>query len=216
MKHPSREEYQSAVALARAAIRAAKDAPLIRADRSPQAVLAAMQAKQGRGEALTGADFGAMAAALAEQEGQTQRGRGRPRGPSDRTAHRALWAAIRALSESSLTPYRNRTGPRLSRCDAIADAMRAEGFRRFATYDSARRAMLEHRRTLKGARQALTVFARNYRAMANDISKALDPMHRWTQEIGLAAARANERIRAHVAISPETLKAVQKRMETMR
>ncbi|HBG97964.1 MAG: hypothetical protein JKP98_02495 [Rhodobacteraceae bacterium] len=208
MKRPSREEYQNAVALARAAIRAAKDAPPIRADRSPQAVLAAMQAKNARGEAVTDDDLGAMAAALAEHEGRAQRGRGRPKGTSDRKAHRALRAAIRALSESRMAPYRNRTGPRLSQCDAIADAMRDEGFRRFATYDSARRAMLDHRRMRREAGKVLTALL--------ELSKALDPARERMLEIGRAFAGLNERVRALVAIPPETLKAVQKIMETMR
>jgi hypothetical protein len=145
MKRPSREEYERAVAVARAAIREAKGAPRIRADRSPQAVLVRMKAKAEKGEAPTEADFGAMVAALAEQESRNQRGRGRPKG-ARADGYRALRAAIWAVQESGLNPYRNGTGPRLSQCDAIADAMRAEGFRTLCSYDAARRELVAHGR----------------------------------------------------------------------
>lgn len=147
MKRPSREEYQRAVALAREAIREGQNAPRIRADRSPQAVLAKMQAKAEKGEAPTKADLGAMAAALAELTTPKKRGRGRPKGARDHAAHGALQAAIWGVQESEIeNPYRNNTGPRRSQCDAIAEAMQAEGFRTLCSYDAARREMVAFRR----------------------------------------------------------------------
>jgi len=240
MRQPSREEYQRAVALARAAIREEKDAPRIRADRSPQAVLARMQAKQAKGEALTEADFGAMAAALAEQQSRRQRGRGRPKGTRDHAAHAALRAAIWAVQESGLRPYRNdeagrnKTGHRLSQCDAIAEAMKAEGFAQFSTYDGARREMMVHRKGMKCLRGALAGLARQWQAIARDISSALEPLARQMQEVGRAvgesltpvqrqmqeAGRAAKalggRIRAQVALPPETLRAIERELKTRR
>jgi hypothetical protein len=215
MKRPSREEYERAVAVARAAIREAKGAPRIRADRSPQAVLVRMKAKAEKGEAPTEADFGAMVAALAEQESRNQRGRGRPKG-ARADGYRALRAAIWAVQESGLNPYRNGTGPRLSQCDAIADAMRAEGFRTLCSFDAARRELVAHRRTMRGTRPAFAEMARQLQAMARDISKALEPLVRQAQEAARAGKALGERIRAQTTLRPETLRAIERAMKTRR
>ncbi len=190
MKRPSREEYQRAVALALAAIREEKAAPRIRADRSPEAVLARVLEKNAKGEALTEADLGAWAAALAEQQSRKQRGRGRPKGTRDHAAHAALRAAIWAVQESGLRPYRNNIGHRLSQCDAIAEAMKAEGFAQFRTYDGARREMMAHRKGMKGLRGALAGLARQWQAIARDISSALEPLARQMQEVGRAVGES--------------------------
>lgn len=205
MKQPSREEYQRAVALAREAIRARKARPRIRADRSPQAALAKMQAKQAKGEPLTEADLGAMAAALAEQDNRKRRGRGRPKGARDDAAHGALRAAIIAMGATRLRPYRNgETGPRLSQCDAIADAMKAEGFRTLCSYDAAKREMLKLRKAIRGTfnRDALALVARRMQAMAQDVSRA-----------GKALV---ERLRAQSTLPPETLQRIKKALQTTR
>lgn len=231
MKRPSREEYQRAVALAREAIREERNAPRIRADRSPQAVLAKMQAKAEKGEALDpDAVLAAMAAALAEQESGKQRGRGRPKGART-DGHRALRAAIWAADESGLQPYRNNTGPRLSQCDAIAEAMKAEGFRTLCSYDAARREMVALRKSLRGV---MVPLARHWQAIQRDISKALEPLGRQMQEAGLAfAALAKQsgarailqpgtfpaffaHLRAQTTLSPETRRAIERGVKTRR
>lgn len=234
MKRPSREEYQRAVALAREAIREAKNAPPIRADRSPQAVLAKMQAKAEMGEALDpDAVLAAMAAALAEQESGKRRGRGRPKG-ARADGHRALRAAIWAADESGLQPYRNNTGPRLSQCDAIAEAMKAEGFRTLCSYDTARRERVALRKSLRGVWAALAPQVQAMGAAMRDISRALEPLGRQMQEMGRAANAAlqplrrqfegidragkalGERIRAQTTLSPETRRAIERGMKTRR
>jgi len=65
MKRVSRDAYSGAVAAVRAAIDETKGPPRIRADRSPQAMLAAMQGKHAKGDRPTGADLAAMTAAFA-------------------------------------------------------------------------------------------------------------------------------------------------------
>ncbi|MBW7057378.1 hypothetical protein KY389_11845 [Paracoccus bogoriensis] len=232
MKRPSCGKYQRAVVLAREAIREAKNAPPIRADRSPQAVLAKMQARAEKGEALdSGAVLAAMAAAMAEQESGKRRGRGRPKG-ARADGYRALRAAIWALhDESGLQPYRNVTGPRLSQCDAIAEAMKAEGFRTLNSYDAARREMVALRKSLRGG---MVPVARHWQAIQRDISRALKPLGRQMQEMGRAfAALAKQsrarailqpgtlpalfaHIRAQTTLSPETRRAIEKVMKTRR
>ena len=238
MKRPSREEYERAVALARAAIREARDAPPVRADRSPQAVLAKMQAKAEKGEALDpDAVLAAMATALAEQESGKRRRRGRPKG-ARADGYRALRAAIWAAYESGLQPYRNNTGPRLSQCDAIAEAMKAEGFRTLCSYDAARREMVAFRKSLRGAmkglRGVMVPLARQWQAMARDISKALEPLGRQMQEsaramnaaleplrrqlegIDRAGKALGEHIRAQTTLPPGTRRAIERCMKTKR
>lgn len=215
MKRPSREEYERAVALARAAIQARKGRPFIRAEQSPQAVLAKMQAKQAKGEALTEADFGAMAAALAEQDNRKRRGRGRPKGARDHAGHAALGAAIWAVQQSGLRPYRNNEGPQLSQGDAIADAMRLEGFRTLCSYDAARREMMAHR---KGNRNALAGMAHRFHAINRDISKALEPVARrmqaFAQETSRAGNALGERLRGGLGLTDETRKTLEDYIKT--
>ena len=230
MKRPSREEYERAVALARAAIRACEGRPRILADRSPKAVLTKMKAKDERGEPLTEADQGALMAALAEVTTPKERGRGRPKGKRAE-GHRALRAAIWAAYESGLQPYRNNTGPRLSQCDAIAEAMKAEGFRTLCSYDAARREMIAHRRGMKSLRGAMAGMAQQWQAMAR-ISNLFEPFARQMQEQGRAASAAlgriqrqfegidragkalGERIRAQTTLRPETQRAIERDMKT--
>lgn len=201
MKRPSREEYQRAVALAREAIRARKARPRIRADRSPQAALAKMQAKQAKGEKI---DLGEMTAALVEQEIRKRRGRGRPKGARDDAAHAALRAAIIAMGATRLRPYRNETGPRLSQCDAISDAMKAEGFRTLCSYDAAKAEMLKLRKAIRGTfnRDAFALVARRVQAMAQDVSRA--------------GKALGERLRAQSTLPPETLQIIKRALQTTR
>ncbi|MDG1117237.1 MAG: hypothetical protein P8N72_08925 [Flavimaricola sp.] len=232
MRQPSREDYERAVALARAAIRAEKDASHIRADRSPQAVLAKIQVKQAKGEAPTQDDIAALAGALAEHEKRGQRGRGRPKGARDYAAHGAVRAAIWAVQDSGLRPYRNDIGPRTSQCDSIAEAMKAEGFRTLCSYDSAKRKMMAFRRGVKDHRGRSTGIARHLQAIAHNISKALEPlasqmqesgraigeafgpMAREMQENGQAFAALGGQLRAQTTLPPETRRAIEKHLKT--
>ena len=221
--------------MARDAIRAEKAAPRMRADRSPQAVLAKLQAKQAKGEALTEADLGALAAALAQEESRKQRGRGRPKGARDFATLGALRAAIYAVQESGLpNPYRNNIGPRLSQCDAIADAMQAEGFRTMNTYDAARREMIAFRRAWRGASAAISVVVKRWQAMSRDLAaavapavrqaqeatqafgEALRPMQREMQQAGGALAALGARLRAQTTLTPETRRAIEKALKAKR
>lgn len=233
MKQPSREQYERAAALAREAIREAKNAPRIRADRSPQAVLAKMQAKAEKGEALTQADFGAMAAALAEQESLKRRGRGRPKG-ARADGHRALRAAIWAVDESGLQPYRNAYGPHLSQCDAIAEAMKAEGFRTLCSYDAAKREMVALRKGLRSAWAHNAPQIHGMQELARNLSKALEPLAGQIQKYvgGMNASleplqgqlkridqlgkALGESIRAQTNLGPETLSAIERAVKTKR
>jgi hypothetical protein len=232
MRLPRREDYERAVALARFVIRANRDAPRVPTDRTVKAVLARMQAKKARGEALTDADFAALTAAEAEDEARKHRGRGRPKGSRDYAAHGALRAAIWAALLSKLRPYRNVTGLRLSQCDAIADAMRAEGFRTLCTYDAVKREMMAHRRDVKGLRGALADLPRRWQATARDISRAfetlgqamqeagqsmkepLDHLRDQIQEAGQAVKALVERIPAQLALPLETLRAIENHLKT--
>lgn len=222
MKQASREEYERAVALARTAIREERNAPRIRADRSPQAVLAKMKKKQAEGEELTEADFGAMAAALAKEEGGKRWSRGRPKG-ARAEGHRALRAAMWAVQESGLRPYRNcETGPKLSQCDAIAEAMKAEGYNALCSYDAARRELIVHRRGMKSFRgiarqlQALQrMVAENYVPLARQVQEAgramnltLEPLRRQLEGIQQNGAALRETLRAQVGHLSEVQRAI--------
>lgn len=232
MRQPRREDYERAVALARVAIRANRDAPRNLTDRTVQAVLARMQAKKATGEALTDADVGALTVAAKEDEARTQRGRGRPKGTRDHATHGALRAAIWVARLSRLRPYRNVTGLRLSQCDAIVDAMRAEGFLTLCTHDAVRREMMAYRRDVKALRGALVGLPRQWQAMARDVSRAfetlgramqeagrsmkepLDNVLRQIQEAGQAVKALVERIPAQVALPPETLCEIENHLKT--
>lgn len=228
MKITSREEYGHAVTLARAAIRAHADRSGIRADLSPQAMLAKIKAKIAKGEKLNETDSKAILTALAKQEGQKKRGRGRPKGTRDNAALGALRAAIWAVQESALkNPYRNNEGPPLSQCDAISDAMKAEGLQhRLSSYDAAKREMMAHRRSLRnnpaaGAfRQMARIFSQAFQPiaprmeeMARTMSNVLDPS---IQRLGASRARAEESLRAAMKLSPEALQAIEKNKKTKR
>jgi len=207
MKRPSREEYESAVALARAAIRAHKKRPRIRADRSPQALLAKVREKQANGEALTEADFGAMQAALAEQESRKQRGRGRPKGTRDFAALGAFRAAAYAMGETALRhSYRNdATGHRFTQCDAIAEAMHAEGFRTLATYDGAAREMRALRRHQRKLRESVGSISRQMQETARAVHEAFQPL---VQEIDSAFSGLSEAMKPIQSQMQETARAV--------
>ena len=189
MKRPSREEYERAVALARAAIREAQDAPRIRADRTPQAVLAKFEAEQARGEILTEAEAmakanalaAALAAALAEQESRKLRGRGRPKGKRAE-GHRELRAAIWAVQGTGLNPYRNHWGGRPSQCDAIAEAMKAEGFRTLCNYDAAVREMKAYRKSRNDRSSGILGITRQIQALLRALNFAAIPILRQIQE----------------------------------
>jgi hypothetical protein len=234
MRLPRRKDYERAVALARFVIRANRDALRVPTDRTPQAVSAMYKAKCAKGEALSDAENAEWTAALAELEARKNRGRGRPKGARDHAAHRALREAIWAaqLSMPRLRPYRNVTGLRLSQCDAIADAMRAEGFRTLCTYDAVKREMMAHRRDVKGRLGGLAYLLRRWQATMRDISRAFEPMGRGMQEAvrsmkepldhlrgqiheaGQAVKAPLERMRAQVALPPETLRAIESHFKT--
>ena len=225
MKRPSREEYERAVALAQAAIRESKAAPRIAADRSPQALVAAMQEKQARGDAPTEADLGALAAALAEQESRKQRGRGRPKGTSDRAARRAFNAAAIALDGCGLHAFRNNaTGHRLTQCDAIAEAMHAEGFRVLTTYDAAARGMRALRRNLRSVlaavgprvQEMLKPLRRQMQDIRRGINEALRPFACQMQEAGRTFSALAKHISAATTLSPETRREIERQMKTRR
>ena len=150
MKRPSEEEFQIAVAWARAAIRASKKRPRIQADRNPETLLAKMQAKHAKGETLTEAEIGAWADALAEQTSRKQRGRGRPKGARDHAAANAFNAAAVAVHLCHIRTYRGSyTGHKLTRCDSIAEAMKTEGFRTFREYNGVEKQMKQFKRHAK-------------------------------------------------------------------
>lgn len=205
MNRYSREEYDRTVAMARAAIRARKARPRILADRNPNALMAAILEKHAKGEAPTEADFAALAGAMAEQEARTQRGRGRPKGTRDTAALGALRAAIWAVTESGLNPYRNPFAPALSQCDAIAEAMRLEEFRRMCSYDAAKREMLARGRTLKKIGKLAAEYVRQMENRKRDLAEAIGPVMRQLQENG-----------ALTGISAETRRAFEIYGKTMR
>jgi len=165
MKRVSREAYSGAVAAALAAIEEAKGPPRIRADRSPQAMLAKMQAKHAKGEGPTDGDMAALAAAFA-------RGRGRPIGTRNHAARLALLAAAFAVRGIEMNAYRNgAAGHRLTQCDAIADAMVAAGFRSLATYDAVAREMRRFRHEIPKLIEAFGMLARRLEQMSRDLAE---------------------------------------------
>lgn len=223
MKRPSREEYERAVSLARAAIEEYKARPRIRADRSPQALLARLQERQAKGEPVTDADLAGLAAALAEREAPK---RGRPKGTRNVAAHGAFWAALFATDDFGLQPYRNRypgrhvTAVRFTLCDAIAEAMHAAGFRNLATYNAASDAMKAARRDLKGARQSLSRFSRTMQQQLQEMTRGAAPamaaLRAQQESLARALGALSQRIRSDPALMAELQKTRRKRDATTR
>lgn len=219
MKRPSPEEFGRAVALARAAIQAQKARPISQPARSPHAVAEAIKVRQAKGEAPSAAELGAVLAELAEHERRKQRRRGRPEGTRNHAALRALRAAIRAVQESGLRPYRNNaTGHGLTQCDAIAKAMTAEGFRTMNGYDAAAREMKAQRRNMKGSRGPFGDLVRQMRDMQRNFAQAFEPVARQLQELGRTWAALGEIKLSFggVKLPPETLDALNKATKTKR
>lgn len=171
----SKGEYQRAVEAARAAISNRRAKPPVRADRSPEALLAEMRERQAKGT-LTAAHFEALEAALSRQSG-THRRRGRPKGTRDKTAVSAFVLAAGAVEEFGLPAYRNQCSPhRFSLCDAIAEAMHAEGFRTFATYDAAANEMKLFRKVKRNQARGIAQFRRNIELWRRQWMAALGPL----------------------------------------
>jgi len=135
MTKATRDEYDRTVQLAEAAIKGHKKLALKLKKQSAEALMAAVQEKAARGEAATVAEIGAWASATATQN-TPKRGRGRP--TVDMAARGAFGAAYIATVGSGLTNYRNSaSGHRMTRCDALVEAMQAAGYTSLTTYDAA-------------------------------------------------------------------------------
>lgn len=190
MKRPSREEYERAVSLARAAIEEYKARPRIRADRpSPQALAARMQERLERGEDIE-ADLATLYSVLAERR------RGRPRGTRNVAAHGAFWAALFAVDETGLKCYRDKyAGHNFTQCHAIADAMQGAGFRTFNTYNGAEKAMKSARRDIRAATLDLSRIVRPLQHQLRDMTRGIAPV------IAALRAQQNELARSLAALS---------------
>lgn len=204
---PDRAEYERAVALALAAIRATqaqRDRP--KADRrrpdaladAATAKVAELHAKALRGETVTPTELsdalarvGEMAAAVAERE--APRGVGRPKGSRDRAALAAFRAAAVAVSGTGLRDYRNdATGHRLTRCDAIAEAMNAAGMRSRVTYTAVARTMRDRRKRGRVAEGTIGPILRDLQRLADLSGTLRDAIDRC----GEPAAQALDRFKA--------------------
>jgi len=153
-RRASREHYQRAVDTAKAAIEQVRRPPCTGRHRpSAQAAIADVRAKAERGEPVSPEELGAIAAALESQGTARRPKRGRPRG-AGRATHekRAVRAALMALEGSPLHLYRTAPGGGApTRCDAVAEAMRACGFRRLCTYGAVAIEARKYRRREKAA-----------------------------------------------------------------
>ena len=147
MTKATRDEYDRTVQLAEAAIKGHKKLALKLKKPSAEALMAAVQEKAARGEAATVAEIGAWASATATQN-TPKRGRGRP--TVDMAARGAFGAAYLATVGSGLTNYRNSaSGHRMTRCDALVEAMQAAGYTSLTTYDAAAAESRSWRRIVK-------------------------------------------------------------------
>jgi hypothetical protein len=157
--------YRDAVRLALAAIEAAKSRP--RHDQH-----AAIMARLEAGQKLSPDDIALLRAAMAKPA----RARGRPRGSGAAAERWACRAAILAtdLLRGSLEAYRNPASQhRLTLSDAIAEAMRLQGFRRLATYEAVAAEMRQVRRQYRAAKRTLLSGARQQIAFIRNAQPAL-------------------------------------------
>jgi hypothetical protein len=140
------EEYERAVRMAILGIYFAGH----KTRRGGKSELDALVEKLRRPDEIWTENERARAAALIAQQ-TTPRKRGRPKGTGAEEEKMAVFAASIAVLGTDLNWYRNEVSPhRLSRCDAIAEAMRWHGFKRLNTAN----AVVAHVRKLrKGTRQ---------------------------------------------------------------
>ena len=169
MTEATRDEYDRTVQLALAAIKGHKKLGLVLKKPSAEALMAAMQKlmaavqeKVGRGEAPPDAELDALAAAIAALAAvmaapNTPPRRGRPKGTADGAAQWAFGAAYFATAGSGLTNYRNSaSGHRMTRCDALAEAMHAANFTSLTTYDAATVELKSWQRRVKRMTEVMT------------------------------------------------------------
>ena len=156
MTRPANEDYRRAVEIAKAAIEEVKNRPRIRAERlTPQAALAAIEAKAAKGEAPSAEELGALGAAMEEREAaKVKRKRGRPKGSGRATLEReAVQAAFMALELEPIdyfrAPSRRKRWP--TKCDAVAEAMHACGFKVFITWQAVQKEAVEFRKFERAA-----------------------------------------------------------------
>ena len=152
---PDRTEYERAVALALAAIRATQAQRKGNRSgqrfvvKSPEVVMRELVAKAKR-EGLTRTEGAALALALAKLDalGQVTKKRGPKKGSGDWAAKEAIRVAAMALEVDGRLPlYGNEDGRNTTtRAHAIADAMRAAGFRTHCTLSAVKLAMKALRR----------------------------------------------------------------------
>jgi len=148
MTKATRDEYDRTVQLAEAAIKGHKKLGLVLKKPSAEALMAAVQEKVGRGEVPPDAELDALAVAIAAQN--TPPKRGRPKKMMDMAVKGAFCVAYIATAGSGLTNYRNSaSGHRMTRCDAVAEAMQAAGYTSLTTYDAAAAELKSWRRSDK-------------------------------------------------------------------
>ena len=184
MSRPTNAEYRRAVETAKAAIEEVKNRPRVRADRpTAQAALATIRAKAAKGEAPSTEELGALGAAVEDRAAaKVKRKRGRPKGSGRvKLERRAVHAAFTALEGSSLAYFAK--GNAL--CNAVAEAMRACGFRHLATRPAVE---FEAKRRRKKERAAGRFMV--------ELNARLSPIRAATAPARRARARANAIVHA--------------------
>jgi hypothetical protein len=209
----SRGRYEFAVILARLAIRSAKERPrngVSSAD--PERVMAGLLKRVGAGETLTADEAGALCAAMAAREALERRGRGRPKGRNLTAVEAFNAAAYATLLVPGLSDYENqqkKPGKKhdLTRCKALADAMKAEGFERFTTVDAAAKEMRTFKRegrdalrkiplVLSRLKVTLQDVGQAWRRTVLDMQKPLERIRRDAQALGRAWGVLSKQIHA--------------------
>jgi hypothetical protein len=134
MRHtPRPEDYAAAVEIARQAIRRELGRRVV----VPPFLGRIALEKAARGEALAPDEARALAAQIAAKGAPQKRRRGRPKGSGHNRERSAIEAALGALEGSPLYPTRNAWNRHdMAGCDAVAEAMRAEGQQQGITYAS--------------------------------------------------------------------------------
>lgn len=234
MKQATREEYERAKRLALAGIEAHKERAQLREPPTAEALVKTIQEKAERGEPATEKEIAALAAALAAAN-PPKRGRGRPKGTDDRPAKRAFSAAFVATQGCELTTYRNNaTGRRMTRCDALAEAMNEAGFTSLTTYDAAAAEMRAIRKAFKRAAETMRAVSERMRASLENLQQAFAPLEHLGENLAATLAPTIERIQAsqkHLSerlapviarmrgattLSPETKEALKRASKTKR
>ena len=210
-KRSPSEKFKFAVLLARAAIRCSKSRPPIRADTtSPQAKVAGYLARQENGETLTPTDLTDWSAALEQQS--KRRGRGRPKGTRDIAALAAFRAAAFAIQFSGI---KNRA----RQCDAIAEAMLAEGYKTRRTYQASVQEMkivLHERRAfyakVKAIKNELETWQNQFQAINHTVTESFSSFQNQMQKT-TRSWRELQRCIHSLKIDPETLEKFSKRLK---